>query len=435
MSIPTRRLDALDQTLNPERDHEVAAMRDGISNRLRVEQILSLLQSSDIPDGAVTLAKLALNARADIASAETTDIGAETTQYLRVTGTTTITGLGTAAAGVVRDLLFADALTLTHNATSLILPGGDDITTAAGDVALFRSEGSGNWRCVRYSKADGTAVAVAAPEIIQSDVRQTVNAGPVNGDGRADFLAAGTGLEVVTTGLTTTPLNLTMGNGFGPRGKVDLSFEVDANLSWGSLPDATDPIYLYLEWDGSTLSTGHSTLAPEYSLAKPSSPATGQYWYPTDHRGPGEVRDGAEWSPVYRIYVGECATSGGSVVSVTSYAYQGRFASNRVQGPSGSGRIIWSHNIGVGDKNQSVCGIKAYWRDPAAHNYEIGDVLEVGFTKSNSTSTDGLSVHHDKLNVQIVLNRLATRPKDASSGSSDIDADRFDLQAFVERNF
>ena len=74
MSIPTKRLDSLDPTINPQRDHEVAAMRDGISNKLRIEQILALLQSSDIPDGAistekiegvaVTLAKLAADARA-----------------------------------------------------------------------------------------------------------------------------------------------------------------------------------------------------------------------------------------------------------------------------------------------------------------------------------------------------------------------------------
>ena len=64
MAIPTKRLDGLDPTVNPQRDHEVAAMRDSTSNRLRVEQILALLQSSDIPNAAVTLAKLAADARA-----------------------------------------------------------------------------------------------------------------------------------------------------------------------------------------------------------------------------------------------------------------------------------------------------------------------------------------------------------------------------------
>jgi hypothetical protein len=87
---------------------------------------------------------------ADIASATTTDIGAATGEFVDITGTTTITGLGTIAAGIERTVRFTGALTLTHNATSLILPGGANITTAANDTAIFRSLGSGNWICVSY---------------------------------------------------------------------------------------------------------------------------------------------------------------------------------------------------------------------------------------------------------------------------------------------
>jgi len=96
---------------------------------------------------------------ADIASATTTDIGAATGNFVHITGTVTITGLGTIQAGTIRIVRFADILTLTHNATSLILPGTANITTAANDIAVFVSEGSGNWRCVSYVKADGTAIA------------------------------------------------------------------------------------------------------------------------------------------------------------------------------------------------------------------------------------------------------------------------------------
>jgi len=95
---------------------------------------------------------------ADIASATTTDIGAATGRYVHITGTTTITGFGTKTAGVVRILTFDGALLLTHNATSMILPGGASITTAAGDVAVMVSEGSGNWRCASYQKATGASV-------------------------------------------------------------------------------------------------------------------------------------------------------------------------------------------------------------------------------------------------------------------------------------
>ncbi|MCA3371461.1 MAG: hypothetical protein INF89_18375 [Roseomonas sp.] len=98
----------------------------------------------------------------DIASAATTDIGAAASPNVRITGTTTITSFGTVAAGTRRFLAFAAALTLTHNATSLILPGAANITTAAGDTAVARSLGSGNWVIESYSPVGGSARAGAA---------------------------------------------------------------------------------------------------------------------------------------------------------------------------------------------------------------------------------------------------------------------------------
>ena len=96
-----------------------------------------------------------------IASATTTDIGAATSNSVIVSGTTTITGLGTIAAGAERVVQFSGALTLTHNETSLILPGGANITTADGDVAYFVSLGAGNWRCTGYQKANGQSVVAS----------------------------------------------------------------------------------------------------------------------------------------------------------------------------------------------------------------------------------------------------------------------------------
>lgn len=90
-----------------------------------------------------------------LASAATVDVGAAAANTVNITGTTTITGLGTKAAGAVRRLVFAASLTLTHNATSLILPGGANITTGAGDVAEVVSLGGGNWRCLTYTSARG----------------------------------------------------------------------------------------------------------------------------------------------------------------------------------------------------------------------------------------------------------------------------------------
>jgi hypothetical protein len=109
----------------------------------------------------LTMSGAAINeaVRVDVASATTCDIGAAASNYVRITGTTTITGLGTIASGARRKVVFGGILTLTHNATSLILPTGANITTAAGDCVEFESEGSGNWRCTDYMRASGQPVA------------------------------------------------------------------------------------------------------------------------------------------------------------------------------------------------------------------------------------------------------------------------------------
>lgn len=90
----------------------------------------------------------------DLASAATTDIGAQTSPVVRITGTTTITSFGANYAGP-RFLVFGGALTLTHNATSLILPGGANITTAAGDtcIAVPNLATPTGWRVLSYQKA------------------------------------------------------------------------------------------------------------------------------------------------------------------------------------------------------------------------------------------------------------------------------------------
>ena len=130
--------------------------------------------------GTVTMSSKAINEAkgSDIASATTTDIGAAVGNFVDVTGTTTITGLGTVQAGTRRWVRFTGILTLTHNATSLILPGAANITTAANDRACFVSLGSGNWLCLDYVKASGVATVQFTPtasNALAGSVVQTVN--------------------------------------------------------------------------------------------------------------------------------------------------------------------------------------------------------------------------------------------------------------------
>ena len=87
-----------------------------------------------------------------LASAATTDVGSTGSLKVQVTGTAAITSFGT-RVHKLRLVRFAGVLTLTHNATSLILLGGANRTTAAGDVGIYTSDSSGNWRERDYRRA------------------------------------------------------------------------------------------------------------------------------------------------------------------------------------------------------------------------------------------------------------------------------------------
>lgn len=85
-----------------------------------------------------------------MASASTVNIGAATGNYVIITGTTAITAFDTAQPGTRRYVRFSDSLTVTYNATTMLLPGSTNITVVAGDVMVFVSGGGGIWRCVEY---------------------------------------------------------------------------------------------------------------------------------------------------------------------------------------------------------------------------------------------------------------------------------------------
>jgi hypothetical protein len=108
-----------------------------------------------------------------ITSASTVDLGAASGDFIDITGNTTITSFGTAGAGIVRTLRFTSSLTLTHNATTLILPGSANISASNGDVGVFRSLGSGNWKCIDYMPVSGKPVHLNGSYITDSGLSIT----------------------------------------------------------------------------------------------------------------------------------------------------------------------------------------------------------------------------------------------------------------------
>ena len=121
----------------------------------------STVVSTNLDDNLRMIQKVVrdLSAPTTLAAAGTTDLGSKDETFITLTGSAaTVTALGTVSAGIYKWVIFNAAHVLTHNATSLILPSADNITAASGDVACFVSLGSGNWRCVSYTRASGNNV-------------------------------------------------------------------------------------------------------------------------------------------------------------------------------------------------------------------------------------------------------------------------------------
>lgn len=113
----------------------------------------------------------------NIASAATTNLGSADSDFVTITGTTGITSFGTPASLSRKHIwaVFAGAVTITHNATTLILPGAANYTTSAGDVLECVHISGANWRVVGITRSNGAPLpgAVFYTNLATADVAST----------------------------------------------------------------------------------------------------------------------------------------------------------------------------------------------------------------------------------------------------------------------
>lgn len=159
----------------------------------------------------------------DIASSTTTTIGtAGLGDYINITGTTTITSFGTASsAGIRRTLIFDNALTITHNATSLICAGASNIVTVAGTVIEVIAETTANWRVVSVTHPSVSHAELGYLDGVTSNIQTQFNTLTTNLDALKD-VATNTqsvsytlaltdrGKSIDTSASVTVPLNSTV---------------------------------------------------------------------------------------------------------------------------------------------------------------------------------------------------------------------------------
>jgi len=133
--------------------------------------------------------------------------------FFDVTGTVTITSFNTTGGpGTQIKLQFDAACLLTHHATDLKLPGGANITTAAGDVAEFIEYATGDYICSSYTRADGSAIT-----------------GKLDATPNTDHTANGPQTNTLLAGYTTTLMDLVY---LDPNGRWE---EADADATSSSI--------------------------------------------------------------------------------------------------------------------------------------------------------------------------------------------------------
>jgi len=197
------------------------------------------------------------------------DLGTIASHNITFTGTTTITSFGSSASVTYPyyRFNFTTSLILTHNGTSLILPGGQNIQTANGDTAVAMYLGSGNWQVISYNRATGTSVVSPTPlcgfsglsanTASDTQINWSFNNSVLLTTGNIPLYSGSkSGSITVTTGITGTPT----------AGGMD-----------GSTPSANAFIYLYAISDGSTWNAMGSNTVPATFLAAPNFPSGYRY--------------------------------------------------------------------------------------------------------------------------------------------------------------
>lgn len=148
------------------------------SGTINAGKIFRVTSADPVADAAITFSSISFadaHANGSVTVSATINLTAIDADAVDVTGGgVTVTAI-TLSEGLTRIVQFAGANTLTHSAT-LLLPTSLNLTTAVGDVAVFRGYAGGIVKLIGYLRADGHPLIVGEASIASA---ATTNLGSV----------------------------------------------------------------------------------------------------------------------------------------------------------------------------------------------------------------------------------------------------------------
>lgn len=227
-----------------------------------------------------------------ITAASTTDLGSVSGHNASVIGSATINSFGTSAQLVAPIYIgrFTGTNTLTNSA-ALILPGGNNITTSAGDAFIAEYMGSGDWRVLFYQyasivgasgnvavKAVDTAITSNATLTADPDLQLTLLTGQYEYElfMLFDSVGAGAGFKFQSTGTAvdsrgTSPAvatGLVNAAAYGPK----LESFVGSTITYATVGTSADSNGVL--YKGSLLLTTAGTFGIEWAQNASTASAT-----------------------------------------------------------------------------------------------------------------------------------------------------------------
>lgn len=210
-----------------------------------------------------------------ILAASTCDIGAESNVKLSVIGSTNITSFGS-EANYFRILRLYGTPTITHNGTTMNMPGATNYTPSAGQVVYVASDGDGNAYLTEDTSSGATVDAAsvdAAGAVMNSDTSTAAMSFVVDEDNMSSDSATKVPTQQsvkayvdasASSWTYATPQATTSGTAFDFTGIPSGTDEIEIVLEACSL-DGTDNFLIQLGDSGGIETTGYTATCCEVS--------------------------------------------------------------------------------------------------------------------------------------------------------------------------